>query len=210
MGTRAAPRFQGRITSWKDDQGFGFITPNGGGPAVFVHIKAFTRRGPRPVGNEIVTYHLAVNDKGQPRAENVAFVRASGSSRAPRRAATGSLFAAGFLVLLGLCVLTGRLPAPVLWFCLGISFVTFIAYARDKSAAQRGSRRTSENTLHLLALLGGWPGAVLAQQTLRHKSRKESFRSAFWATVVFNCAVLGWLLSPWASGIWAIFGGARA
>jgi len=43
--------------------------------------------------------------------------------------------------------------------------------------------------------VGGWPGALIAQQTLRHKSRKESFRAVFWVTVVLNCAVLGWLFT---------------
>ena len=36
-------RYQGRITRWKDDQGYGFISPNLGGEEVFVHIKAFKR-----------------------------------------------------------------------------------------------------------------------------------------------------------------------
>src|SRR5690348_9779601 len=56
MRERKAPRYQGTITSWKDEQGFGFIAPNGGGPAVFVHIKAFARRGVRPTEHAIVTY----------------------------------------------------------------------------------------------------------------------------------------------------------
>ena len=53
-----------------------------------------------------------------------------------------------------------------------VSLVTFIAYAIDKSAAQANRWRTRESTLHLLAMLGGWPGALLAQHALRHKSRK--------------------------------------
>jgi cold shock CspA family protein len=48
-------RHQGKITSWKDEQGFGFITPNVGGNQVFVHVKAFIGRQKRPVGHEIVT-----------------------------------------------------------------------------------------------------------------------------------------------------------
>jgi cold shock CspA family protein len=63
-------RYQGRITDWKDDRGFGFITPNGGGERVFVHISAFAKGQRRPIGNEIVTYEL-VND---PRKGNRAAV----------------------------------------------------------------------------------------------------------------------------------------
>ncbi|HBI71138.1 MAG TPA: hypothetical protein DDZ22_19615, partial [Massilia sp.] len=44
-------RYAGRITTWKDEQGFGFITPNGGGPTVFVHISAFDGQRGRPAGS---------------------------------------------------------------------------------------------------------------------------------------------------------------
>jgi uncharacterized membrane protein YsdA (DUF1294 family) len=67
-----------------------------------------------------------------------------------------------------------------------LSLLCFIAYALDKAAAQSGRWRTKESTLLLLGLLGGWPGAILAQQLLRHKSSKVSFRTAFWGTVVLN------------------------
>lgn len=33
-------RHQGKITTWKDDKGFGFITPNGGGEPVFLHVSS--------------------------------------------------------------------------------------------------------------------------------------------------------------------------
>lgn len=67
-------RFQGRITEWKDDRGFGFITPNGGGAKVFLHFRSLQKGEPRPGGGELVTYEVvAVNGKG-PRAENTAYV----------------------------------------------------------------------------------------------------------------------------------------
>jgi uncharacterized membrane protein YsdA (DUF1294 family) len=55
--------------------------------------------------------------------------------------------------------------------------------------------RTRERTLHLIDLLGGWPGGLLAQDRLRHKTRKATFQLVFWATVAIHCALLGWLLS---------------
>lgn len=67
-------RYQGRITDWRDDRGFGFITPNGGGPKVFVHISAFGRGQQRPCANELVTYDLVQDDKKGQRAQNVLFV----------------------------------------------------------------------------------------------------------------------------------------
>ncbi|TLM94745.1 MAG: DUF1294 domain-containing protein [Actinobacteria bacterium] len=70
-----------------------------------------------------------------------------------------------------------------------MSAVAFVAYGRDKAAARRGMRRTPESTLHLIALLGGWPGALVAQRAFRHKTRKTSFQVVFWVTVVVNCAL---------------------
>ena len=68
-------------------------------------------------------------------------------------------------------------------------------YRHDKRAAQGGRTRTRERTLHLVDLLGGWPGGLLAQDRLRHKTRKGAFQLVFWATVALNCALLAWALS---------------
>jgi len=192
-------RFQGKITQWKDEQGFGFITPNGGGERVFLHIRAFSRGQPRPSGDEIVTYEMARDDKGRPRAAAVQFVR----SASQRRTDTGAgrkrwplLLATSFLALLAGTALAGKLPAmlPVVYGVLSV--VAFLAYAIDKSAARNGAWRTPEKTLHLLAMAGGWPGALAAQQQLRHKSAKPSFLAIFWITVVLNCGALVYLLTP--------------
>lgn len=86
---------------------------------------------------------------------------------------------------------------------LGLSLLTFVAYALDKSAARNNTWRTPESTLHLLALAGGWPGALLAQQWLRHKSVKAEFRAVFWATVVFNVVGFVLLSSPLGRPLWA-------
>lgn len=90
-----------------------------------------------------------------------------------------------------------------------ISLLTLIVYAVDKSAARKGGRRVRERTLHLLALAGGWPGALVAQRLLRHKSRKQPFRAMFWLTVALNCAACVWLLTPYGELMQrAVFGGA--
>ena len=80
---------------------------------------------------------------------------------------------------------------------LGLSLLTFCIYWADKRAAQAGRWRTPENTLQLLALAGGWPGAWLAQQVLRHKSSKLSFRVTYWLMVLSHCLLVGaWLFWP--------------
>jgi len=77
-----------------------------------------------------------------------------------------------------------------------LSVVTFVVYAIDKRAAQRGEHRVSENTLHVLAVAGGWPGAIAAQQVLRHKTAKRSFRAVFWVTVAVNVVVFVAITTP--------------
>ena len=205
------PRYQGKITSWKDEQGFGFIRPNGGGPAVFAHIKSFARRGSRPAENDIVTYQLSINEKGQHRAENVAYVRDRSSRSSSSSIGTAGLsFAAAFLGVVGVSVLAGKAPFLVFGYYLAVSMLALIVYALDKSAARNNAWRTRESTLHLLGLSGGWPGALLAQRLLRHKSKKETFQVTFWLTVMLNCGAFAWLLSP--SGAYmlqAISGAAR-
>lgn len=100
-----------------------------------------------------------------------------------------------FLAGVAGAVFMGRLPWVILAIYGAVSVLTLMAYALDKSAAQKGGWRTQESTLHLFALAGGWPGAIVAQQWLRHKSKKESFRFVFWVTVVLNVALLAWLIS---------------
>lgn len=189
-------RYQGRITTWKDDKGFGFITPNGTVEQVFVHINSFSNRQRRPEESELVTYELSIDGKGRAQANTVAFVGEKLTPSAPPgRSNIPPLFAICFLAVVVVAVIAGRLPVVVLALYLVASLVAFFAYAFDKSAALRNQWRTQENTLHLFALLGGWPGALAAQRLLRHKSAKASFQATFWVTVVLNCGALGWLFS---------------
>ena len=88
-----------------------------------------------------------------------------------------------------------ELPLLVAGAYLVISLTCFVAYAIDKSAARNGGWRTPERTLLLLGLACGWPGALLAQQWLRHKTTKRSFQQMFWVTVVLNIAGFLWLAS---------------
>ena len=185
-------RYQGRITSWKDEQGFGFITPNSGGKQVFVHITAFSNRQRRPIGNEIVTFEVNKDTNGKLKAERVQYIEEKEKSN---DSTLLLLFAIIFLICMTTSVFAEKLPLWVLEIYLLASSCTFIAYKLDKTAAKRSHRRTPEKTLHLLALIGGWPGAIIGQKLFRHKSKKLSFQVTFWATIILNCAALAWLIS---------------
>ncbi len=106
-----------------------------------------------------------------------------------------------FLLLYAALTRLWQVPLQVGAGYLGLSLLCFVVYARDKSAACSGQWRTRESTLHLLALLGGWPGALLAQQRLRHKTSKTRFLLLFWLTVLINIAGFVLLSSPWG-GNW--------
>lgn len=99
---------------------------------------------------------------------------------------------------------------PVLPELLGTyvlaSVAAFFMYGMDKRAAVRGTWRTPESTLHVLSLLGGWPGALIAQQVFRHKTAKRSFRAVFWLTVAANCLFLGWFVLGGAAGLASLIG----
>ena len=189
-------RTQGKITHWNEEKGFGFITPTSGVKQVFVHIRAFKNRHLSPELNQVVLYSLSTDKQGRPCAVKV--VRAgdipSGNSTSIIRLFL-ILMAIGFIAVVGWSVSAYNMPIQILYLYLAASALTFLAYAKDKWAARKDRWRTKESTLHTLALVGGWPGALIAQQVLRHKSRKDAFQFAFWATVVLNCAVLAWLFT---------------
>jgi uncharacterized membrane protein YsdA (DUF1294 family) len=67
---------------------------------------------------------------------------------------------------------------------LALSVFTFFAYRSDKRRAEAGEWRVPESTLHFAALVGGWPGAFLAQRRFRHKTSKGSFQFVFWIVVL--------------------------
>lgn len=102
---------------------------------------------------------------------------------------------------LGICALMsgvvaaafGLVPAFLVVAYLALSALSYLMYRFDKNAAQSDARRTPEASLHLVDLLGGWPGALIAQQQFRHKTSKPSFQLAFWATVVVNVVAATWI-----------------
>ena len=67
-----------------------------------------------------------------------------------------------------------------------VSVIAFLLYWSDKRKAQTNSWRTPENILHAVELAGGWPGALIAQQVFRHKTRKVSYQVLFWVIVLLH------------------------
>jgi uncharacterized membrane protein YsdA (DUF1294 family) len=110
-----------------------------------------------------------------------------------------------YLSSIALSYFLGYIPQKLTLTYFGVSVITYLAYVFDKSKAQRGAWRTQESTLHLFALIGGWPGAAIALQVLRHKSQKREFRIGFWFTVIVNFGALLWLMSPRGEQLLVVF-----
>lgn len=114
------------------------------------------------------------------------------------------LIGLGVLLVLPIYALT-RVSAVIDWrFVVGaavtMSAFAFLAYRSDKRRASTGAWRVPEATLQLTALLGGWPGAFLAQRVYRHKTAKASFQFVFWVIVALHQylaldSLLGWRLA---------------
>lgn len=210
---------KGRLKSWDDAKGFGFIQPFNGGAEVFAHISVM-RGDRRPQPGDEVLFIEGRDERGRPRAEHLRLsgelsldrqsirrkpktpgkasttTRKSAARPAHRSATQGSIqnFSSKAVVLVLLCILPllgcVTLFGKGLWWVLPLyllaSLLSFMQYWLDKRSAQSGGQRTAENTLHLVELAGGWPGALIAQQALRHKTRKASYQAVFWLVVAVH------------------------
>ncbi|MET0783846.1 MAG: DUF1294 domain-containing protein [Leifsonia flava] len=125
---------------------------------------------------------------------------ASRSSRSRRPEAAGWVWLVAFAVLYVVALLLWSVPLYVAALYVAGSALSFVLYGIDKRAAIAGRRRISEATLHLVAVLGGWPGAVAAQTVFRHKTQKRSFRLRFWATVIVNVIAFVVVTTPLVFG----------
>lgn len=199
----------GRIEQWDDARGFGFVRPlesQPGSARAFVHVRAIARAGRRPADGDLVRYETERDTQGRLNALGVRFVaeramrrvaRASAGGRPARVRLPAGLRRLALIAVTALLAggwLLGEWPGLVpLWYA-ALSLLAFLAYAHDKRAAGLGRRRTPERSLHLIDFAGGWPGGLLAQQVLRHKSSKTAYQAVFWATVALNLAGFAWLL----------------
>jgi uncharacterized membrane protein YsdA (DUF1294 family) len=166
---------------------------------VFFHIKSIAPSSCRPALDDRVHYALRKDARGRPQATKLQFAdRSLARGKGRSSAVLQMALAFAFLTTVAVLVVLGWLH-PVVGISYAVmSVVALAAYAIDISAARAGRWRTAESTLHVLGLIGGWPGALVAQQVLRHKSKKVPFLAVFWVTVVANLSGMLWLLS--ASG----------
>lgn len=210
---------KGKIIKWDDDRGFGFILPDDSNKHIFVHIKSFKNQNPRPSLNEQVTYNILQNNDGKQSAvsviratdnlkkfqqnnikeKNLSLRSISNKNNSGFKVDYKStykisifyiLFVLIFLAFLLYSFISGKLPLTIIIVYGIMSLITYLIYSEDKSKAITEDFRIQEKTLHILSLIGGWMGAIIAQQRFRHKTKKSSFQRVFWISVFFNVLIL--------------------
>tara|TARA_R110002126_G_scaffold98045_14_gene228110 strand:- start:5011 stop:5649 length:639 start_codon:yes stop_codon:yes gene_type:complete len=194
----------GKVVHWRDDKGFGFVVPDNDTRQVFFHIRDFTDAKTRPVEGSRLQFSLSQDKRGRPLATSLQLISSTSPTSIPETDMidldytrdVALYFRCAFLVLVVIALLFGTLPyvLPVLY--IEASLFTYWLYKTDKAAAiARQRQRLPEQSLQLFSLIGGWPGALLAQKKLAHKRRKFLFQRELLLVIIGNGVLLIWLLS---------------
>lgn len=173
---------KGTLIRWNNDKGYGFIRSHKENKDIFLHVKSLPHYQRRPKIDDVITYEVDVDEKQQYYARSAKIKGLAWSQFTILFFSSTLLF--GIYVYL---VFSQRISFHPLSIYAAMSILTIWAYSRDKSASQIKAWRISERRLHLYEMLGGWPGALLAQLYYRHKSRKISYQVFFWLIVASHC-----------------------
>ncbi|QTN31285.1 DUF1294 domain-containing protein [Akkermansiaceae bacterium] len=184
-----ADRLSGIIAEWVEERGFGWVQH--GDVRIFAHIREF-KKGRVPVPGDGVSFVPGQDPLGRPCARCLLLDK--------EHDGPGLWACAQLAVLVSLPLLAGlKLPVAAWAVPLAMlvaSVAAWRTYRSDKKAAEAGGWRFSETMLHTLELLGGWPGAFLAQRRYRHKTRKASYQAIFQSIVfLYQLAALDIVLS---------------
>ncbi|WP_309497527.1 DUF1294 domain-containing protein [Sulfurovum sp.] len=184
-------RKKGVLTKWNNDKGYGFITPVGEKNEIFVHISEFQGR---PLLYDRVSFTLDKDKNGRDCAINaVKFNKAKLNSETKQTNKINilsiifSLFVISiFYLILFHFTQIKEVEIYIIPYYILVGVLTYYIYSKDKDFAQNGNWRISESTLHFLSIFGGWTGAIIAQNILKHKSSKISFKIIFFITILLN------------------------
>lgn len=101
------------------------------------------------------------------------------------------VFAIVLCVVIGLGLLLWWAGLAPLWAGLiSVNAVALLLYGFDKRQARAGGSRIPEAVLHVVALLGGSPGALAGQELFRHKTRKRGFRLVLAAIFLLQAGLI--------------------
>jgi uncharacterized membrane protein YsdA (DUF1294 family)/cold shock CspA family protein len=203
MNTKS--RQQGTVCHWCDEKGFGFVL-TAQEERLFFHIRDF-RRPPRqrPRNGDRLSFTTGYDKRQRCCAQTIEYELCIAQPQRHRPEfspdicqvqSTAFCFRYLFFSLLVLALLAGTFSLAAPLFYLEASLFTFWLYQTDKSLAKAGhSSRLSEESLQMFSLIGGWPGALIAQKLLHHKVHKSHFQREFRFVIYGNSCFVLWLIS---------------
>ena len=177
-----AARLTARIVEWNAGKGYGFVSFEK--HRLFVHEHNFLVKHKRPEVGDVIEFDLGKDEKGR-----FCAVRAEHHNDGGRIRFWHLLLLLPFLAAPGYALWQAAGPSNwklVFGCAAGLSVIAYLLYWLDKLRARQGTWRIAESTLHLASLLGGWPGAFLAQRHFRHKTAKIRFNLLFWLIVTLH------------------------
>ncbi|PIE82203.1 MAG: DNA-binding protein [Cardiobacteriales bacterium] len=179
----------GNILYWNDTKGYGFIKVKGYKNNFFFHISTFAYHHRRPNRGDKVTF-LAYQQNNEWQVTRVVLSEHL-SSLYSKEAQDQQILQPhileaivySFIVIFFYFILV-LTSIPLALSSLIISLLTAFLYAIDKHAAIHNKQRVPEASMHIAAMLGGWPGALIARPLLRHKTTKIRFIIFFWLSII--------------------------
>ena len=186
---------KGRINSWHQQTGEGIAVVDVSRVQVSVHRSDCKDATAQLAIGQSIKFIISERQTGRPRAEAISIRAEHRNKPSGPIAKWPMVFAVLFLLSSYYLVFVMLLPMMVVMLYSVMSALTLILYAKDKRAARAGHWRVSEFMLQLMALLCGWPGALIGRVWLRHKTRKVGFSLLLLLIVILNLAGMGWLFT---------------
>jgi uncharacterized membrane protein YsdA (DUF1294 family)/cold shock CspA family protein len=188
-------RANGKIVSWDSSKGCGYAMAKAGGSEIFIESKNIDESHYQVVVGQQITFTIQEAKRGLPTGHEIQFV----GNKVHAKSRSWYSFTWGAILLLlafGSWLYLEQIIAVAVFVFYGLlSAISFSCYYIDKRAARKDLWRLKESTLQLSALLGGWPGALIAQGVLRHKIRKPLFLFGFYFIVSIHLGLLFFYLS---------------
>jgi len=190
---------KGTLIMWNDQKGFGFIRTDGTEEDHFVHISAFKKgMTRRPAMGDAIRFQPA-ETSGKKRVTFALIENLERETQKPvrfelnpkRRSWAVNVLIATPLVLSGYLLLMAKNPIPFFSYWI-LSILTMFLYGKDKAHAATHQWRIPESYLHILELMGGWPGALMAQNDFRHKTRRSTYLWLLWGIIALH--LMAWAL----------------
>ena len=195
-------RVKGRIRSWNDQKGFGFIEPDHSGKQVFIHVSAFSNRHRKPTTGELVTYALSTDREGRPCAARATLPGDTLPKRAKRSAkALAVIGAILFLCVIGISVARVQTTTCNPWALSNSQPHHLHNVCRRQIGSQ--ARSEADPREHVTLAVIDWRLAGRAHCATNTTSQIEEaiVPSVFWITVVLNVGMHVWILIPGGLGI---------